>query len=78
MFDLNFIKDGNVREKKISDIKKFLKYMRVNVKTRKKAGKRLRLHRFSRHMVANIDYALEFASLQNLFETCTGNRSSVI
>ena len=56
--------------------------MSLLVKTRKKAGKtRATASVFApkvRHMVANIYYALEFASLQNLFETYNENFSSVI
>ena len=56
--------------------------MSVNVKTRKKGGETratelVFVPKF-RHMVTNIYYALEFASLQNLFETGKENRSSVI
>ena len=57
-----------------------MKYMSVNVKTKKGEETRATASVFEpkiRHMVANIYYALEFASLQNLFKTCNENRSSV-
>ena len=66
--------------KKISH-RKFLKYTSVNIKTRKKVGKCARPHRFfcakiSPYGSKYIYNAFEFASLQNLVETCNKNRSS--
>ena len=59
---------------------KIFYYTSVNVKTKIKAGKRVRPHRFPRQnfttVVVNIYNAVEFASMQNLFVTCNDNRSS--
>ena len=66
MLNLNSIKNGNIRGKKISHMENF--YNTGVVFARK-------IHHT---VVGNIYNAVEFASLQNLFVTCNENRSSAL
>ena len=81
MLYLNSIKNSSIRGKKISHMENSENAGVLTLSPEKRWGNARDCIGFrakNHHMVGNIYNALEFASLQNLVETCNKNRSSAL